>query len=67
MQTITVSQIEERLRQLPPGKLAVVFDFVSYLAEQQLAVESFQTVLASEPALCRDWERPEEEAAWAHL
>lgn len=67
MQTITIPQIEERLRQLPPDKLAVVFDFVSYLTERQLASESFQTMLASELVLRRDWERPEEEAAWAHL
>ncbi|MBL7065467.1 MAG: hypothetical protein ISS49_14840 [Anaerolineae bacterium] len=29
--------------------------------------ESFQTMLASEPVLRRDWEKPEEEIAWAHL
>ena len=67
MQTITIAQIEERLRQLPADKLEVVFDFVSYLAERQLTSESFQTMLASEEVLRRDWERPEEEAAWAHL
>jgi len=67
MQTITVSQIEERLRKLSPDRLAVVFAFVSYLLEQQLASESFQTMLASEPLLRQDWERPEEESAWADL
>jgi len=30
-------------------------------------LESFQTMLASEQALCRDWEKAEEEEAWAHL
>lgn len=25
------------------------------------------TALASEPALAADWDRPEEDAAWAHL
>jgi hypothetical protein len=67
MQTITISQIEERLRQLPADKLEVVFDFVSYLAERQSTSESFQTMLTSEAVLRRDWDRPEEEAAWAHL
>jgi hypothetical protein len=67
MQTITISQIEARLRQLPADKLAVVFDFVSYLLERQPAQESFQTMLASEQVLRRDWEKPEEEKAWAHL
>ncbi|RKY58885.1 MAG: DUF2281 domain-containing protein [Candidatus Latescibacterota bacterium] len=67
MQASIISQIEERLRQLPPEKLSVVLDFVSYLAERQLASESFQTMVASESVLSRDWERPEEEEAWAHL
>lgn len=26
-----------------------------------------QTALLSEPALARDWERPEEDEAWSHL
>ncbi len=67
MQAVTIAQIEERLRQLPPDKLAVVFDFVSYLTERQHASEVFQTMLASEDVLRQDWERPEEEAAWSHL
>ena len=67
MQTVSIAQIEEQLHQLPPEKLVVVFDFVSYLAERQIASESFHTMLATEPVLRRDWERPEEDAAWAHL
>lgn len=74
MQTVTISQITERLHKLPGDKLAVVYDFVSYLAEremkqvqQALDSEAFQTMLASESVLCRDWDRPEEAAAWAHL
>jgi hypothetical protein len=26
-----------------------------------------QAVLSSEPSLARDWDRPEEDAAWSHL
>ena len=26
-----------------------------------------ETALLSEPALAKDWDRPEEDAAWAHL
>lgn len=29
--------------------------------------EAWQTMLASEAMLRRDWERPEEDLAWAHL
>jgi hypothetical protein len=66
-QPITISQIEERLRRLPPDKLAVVFDFVSYLADRQPTSEALQTMLASEAVLSRDWLTPEEDAAWQDL
>jgi hypothetical protein len=67
MEATTIAQIEERLRELSPDKLDVVLDFVSYLAERRLASEAFQTILASEPVLRRDWERPEEDEAWRGL
>ena len=76
MQTITISQITDRLRLLPADKLMVAYDFISYLTERQpgkallnweTTSESFQTMLASEPVLRRDWEKSEEEIAWAHL
>ena len=74
MQTIGIPQIAERLRELPADKLAVVYDFVSFLAERgkerawpdELS-EAFQTMLASEAVLRRDWDRPEEDIAWANL
>jgi hypothetical protein len=75
-QTITIPQIANRLQRLPADKLMVVYDFVSYLAErqpgkalwnQEATSGSFQMMLASEPILRRDWEKPEEEIAWAHL
>lgn len=72
--TITIQQIDERLRQLPPEKLAVVYDFVSDLLARQLTPllletdsDARQTMLASEAVLRRDWECPEEETAWADL
>jgi hypothetical protein len=67
MESVTIAQIEEQLRQLPPEKLVLVFDFVSYLADRQSSSEVYQTALASEAVLRKDWERPEEEAAWANL
>lgn len=30
-------------------------------------LESYQTMLASEQALAKDWNTPEEDAAWQHL
>ena len=69
-----IAEIDERLRKLPPDKLAVVYDFVSYLLERDLAEllmdsdsDARATMMASEAVLRRDWDRPEEDAAWAHL
>jgi hypothetical protein len=70
MGTVTIEQIDERLAQLPPEKLTVVYSFVSsLLTEQSLAghSEAYQTMLASEAVLRRDWDRPEEDEAWADL
>ena len=74
MQAVAIPQITERLQKLPADKLNVVYDFVSYLLERQTAQippkrfsEAFQTMLASEAVLRRDWDRPEEDEAWASL
>jgi len=74
MDTVTIPQIEERLEKLSPERLQVVYDFVSYLVEREQAQfdvlresDAFQTMLASEAVLRRDWDTPEEDAAWAHL
>jgi len=74
MQTVAVPQITKRLQDLPAEKLIVVYDFVSYLIERETAQtlperfsEAFQTMLASEAVLRRDWDRPEEDEAWASL
>ncbi len=67
MEAVTIAQIEERLRELHPDKLAVVLDFVSYLTERQRSSGALETMLASEAVLRRDWDTPEEDAAWADL
>jgi hypothetical protein len=67
MDEATITEIEERLKHLPPSKLAVVLDFVDYLAGKQEKSEAYQTMLASEQVLSKDWDTPEEDEAWAHL
>jgi hypothetical protein len=74
MQTVTLPQLNERLKLLPPDKLAVVYDFVVYLSERELRLvlkdkpsEAYQTMLASEQVLNREWNTPEEDEAWADL
>jgi hypothetical protein len=74
MSSITVREIDARLRQLPPEKLAVVYEFVSFLLERENTISfdehddgALPTMRATEAVLRRDWDSPEEDAAWAHL
>lgn len=70
MPAVTIRDIHQRLRDLPAEKLAVVYDFVSFLAERETrgAGETAAGVMiASEPVLARDWGKPAEDEAWAHL
>ena len=73
MAAITIDQITESLRGLPAEKLAVVYDFVSYLAERENPIaldadgDPVVCALASEAVLRENWSRPEEDEAWAHL
>jgi len=67
MEAVTIPQVQEQLRRLPPDKLEVVYDFISFLLERSDSSEAFQTMLASEEALARDWNTPEEDEAWADL
>ena len=70
MASVKIAEIDERL---PPAKLSV-YDLVSYLLERDLnellketETDSQATMLASESVLRRDWDRPEENSAWAYL
>jgi predicted mannosyl-3-phosphoglycerate phosphatase (HAD superfamily) len=73
MRPITVSEIEKQLEKLPQEKLAEVYDFINFLLEKANKEEinkistSYETMLASEDVLRRDWEKEEEEQAWANL
>ncbi len=63
MQTVTISQIEECLRQLPPEKLAVVLDFVTFLWQRTDSVD--EGALEEEyRAMAADTEREREALEW---
>jgi hypothetical protein len=66
MSTVSIESIQERLKQLSPNKLEVVYDFVSYMANRQ-PNSALETMLATEAVLSRDWEQKEEDEAWADL
>ncbi len=74
MRAVTMSQIAVVLGKLPADKVVEVYDFACYLVERanesasrKQASEAFSLMLASESVLRRDWDRPEEDAAWAKL
>jgi hypothetical protein len=64
---VDIAEITQRLHELPEEKLVAVYEFVNRLAKDGEMSESFKTMLASEAVLSRDWDRPEEDAAWADL
>ena len=74
MEIVTIPKIVDCLKKLPPEKLPVVYDFVSFLADRQPDLkrileetDSYQTMLASQDVLARDWNRLEEDEAWRGL
>lgn len=67
MHPVTISQIVEQLNHLSAEQLASVFELVSQMAAQDEEAGSLHTMIASEALLGRDWDRPEEDAAWQNL
>ncbi len=58
--------IDKELDVLPEPLQREVYDFVRFL-KQKSDGETFNGLLASEAVLARDWNTPEEDAAWANL
>ncbi|MCX6904130.1 MAG: DUF2281 domain-containing protein [Verrucomicrobia bacterium] len=58
--------IEKEVQVLPEALQREVYDFARFLRRRS-AEESFDGLLLSETALARDWNTPEEDAAWASL
>ena len=62
----TQELINKEVQNLPEPLQREVYDFVRFLREKS-ADDSFNGLLLSESALRRDWNTPEEDAAWASL
>ncbi|AFM25696.1 hypothetical protein [Desulfomonile tiedjei] len=52
---------------LEPVQLTSVRRALVTILEDEPAVAANETSILSEPALAKDWNRPEEDAAWQHL
>jgi hypothetical protein len=62
----TQELIMKEVENLPEQLQREVYDFARFLRETS-ADESFNGVLLSESVLRKDWDTPEEDAAWANL
>jgi hypothetical protein len=58
--------IEKELATLPEPLQREVYDFAVFL-RKKAEHEAFNGAALSESALARDWNAPEEDAAWANL
>lgn len=58
--------INNELDALPESLQREVYDFAHFL-RLKADGETFNGMLASEAVLARDWDTPEEDAAWANL
>jgi hypothetical protein len=58
--------IERELDGLPESLQREVYDFARFLKSKSDGA-AFEGLLASEAVLARDWDTPEEDAAWANL
>jgi hypothetical protein len=58
--------IEQELNGMPESLQREVYDFARFLKLKSEA-DSFGGLLASESVLARDWNTPEEDAAWVNL
>jgi hypothetical protein len=67
MESVTLDRVEEQLRRLPPEKLVLVAEFITTLANAADRDDLHDLLLAAESSLLKDWDSPEEDAAWAHL
>lgn len=61
----TQELINKEVENLPELLQREVYDFARFLREK--SDESFNGLLLSESGLRKDWDTPEEDAAWANL
>jgi hypothetical protein len=62
----TQELVEKEVAALPESMQREVYDFARFLRFKR-EEESFNGLLLSETALARDWNTPEEDAAWSSL
>jgi len=65
------SALIQEIEALPESCLGEVIGFVAWIKQRKLSdkrpANIPETMLLSEAALAKDWDTPEEDAAWANL
>ena len=56
----------KEIQQVPEPLLQEVLDFIRFV-QVRVVGGRFETAVASEPSLSKDWLKPEEDAAWQDL
>ena len=62
----TLDEIEEQLHKMGPEQLALLAQIIRSLSAGD-GWSAWETLLAAESSLRKDWDSPEEDAAWADL
>ena len=68
MLSIMMEEVDRKLKMLSENKLAAVYCFVSYLAEENLDMSDIsarELMFGNESQIAKDWDSPEEDEAWA--
>jgi len=63
---MSLADIKQAAAQLPPEELTALTAFLVRLSENDKP-EGFNGAVFSESVLAREWNSPEEDAAWANL
>jgi len=66
--TPSTQEITEKINMLPEPMQQEVFDFIEFMqikVARQALLSKHEPALLSEQALAADWNRPEEDEAWA--
>ena len=63
---VSLAEIKQLASQLPPEELTALTSFLVRLTKNSKD-EAFNGALSSESVLRREWNSPEEDAAWANL
>ncbi len=66
MQSNLKQMIELEISGLPEHRQLEVYDFVRFLKSRE-EDQTFNGLLLSESVLTREWDTPQEDAAWANL